>query len=221
MKLRALDLFCGAGGVAKGLQRAGFYVVGVDINPQPRYCGDEFHQADAMTFPLDGFDFIWASPPCQGYSRARNNGQCKPAPKLVPEVRLRLQATGVPWAIENVPGAPMRFPVTLCGAYFGLGTCGFDLSRHREFETSHLLLAPPCQHRRGRTIGVYGNGTNSYHRAKFGRCVRADEFREAMGIDWMNRAELSQAIPPAYSQYIAEQMMPHVLARLPFAEDKP
>jgi len=206
-KPRLLDLFCGAGGAAKGYQRAGFYVVGVDINPQPRYCGDEFVQADAMTYPLGGFDAIHASPPCQAYSIARNNGCHPDAPDLVPGTLTRLREQETPWIVENVAGAPLPSAIQLCGASFGLGTGEFDLNRHRYFETSFGLLAPQCQHRRGQTIGVYGNGMNSYHRAKFGRCVRAAELREAMGIDWMTRKELSQAIPPAYTEWIGCELL--------------
>jgi DNA (cytosine-5)-methyltransferase 1 len=203
---RILDLFCCAGGAAMGLHRAwpDAEIVGVDINPQPRY-PFRFVQADAMTCPLDGFDFIWASPPCQGYSLSRNNGSGKDAPKLVEAVRGCLQASGRPYIIENVQGAPLRAAAMLCGASFGLGAAGLDLNRHRYFETSFAVLAPPCQHRRGKTLGVYGNGTNSWHREKLGRCITVAEMREAMGIDWMVRRELSQAIPPAYSEYIARQ----------------
>lgn len=206
--MKLLDLFCGAGGAAKGYQRAGFYVVGIDNRPQPRYCGDLFIQADALMPPFDlsRFDFIHASPPCQAYSIAKNNGSCKNAPDLVGQTRALLIRSGLPWVMENVAGAPLLNPTMLCGAEFGLRTGQFDLARHRYFECSSFLLAPQCNHRRGFTIGVYGNGTNSYHRAKFGRCVTVDEMREAMGIDWMVRKELNQAIPPAYTQWIGEQI---------------
>ncbi len=214
-KPRLLDLFCGAGGCSAGYHRAGFDVVGVDINPQPHY-PFEFHQADAMTFPLNGFDVIHASPPCQAYSRSRNMGEQsgKNAPKLIEAVRRRLQLTTMPWIIENVEGAPLNdFPlfgshrIMICGAAFGLGTCGFDLMRHRLFESNITLKGKKCCHQRGKTIGVYGNGTNLFHRNKFGRCVKNSELREAMGIDWMNRKELSQAIPPAYCEFIGKQLI--------------
>lgn len=203
---RVLDLFCCAGGAAMGLHRAwpDAEIVGVDIKPQPRY-PFRFVQADAMTYPLEGFDFIWASPPCQGYSLAKNNGSGKDAPRLVEAVRERLVSSRIPYVIENVQGAPLRGAAMLCGASFGLGASSLDLNRHRYFETSFGFLAPPCQHRPGKTIGVYGNGTNSWHRKKLGRCITIAEMREAMGINWMARHELSQAIPPAYSEYIAMQ----------------
>src|SRR5437016_1620015 len=102
MKPRLLDLFCGAGGATRGYQRAGFYVVGVDIVPQPHYCGDEFHQGDAMTMPLHGFDAIHASPPCQFYTIAKNNGSCRDAIDLVPRLLMRLREQPIPWIVENV-----------------------------------------------------------------------------------------------------------------------
>jgi len=206
MRPKLLDLFCGAGGCAMGYHRAGFDVVGVDINPQPRY-PFKFIQADAMTFPLDGFDVIHASPPCQAYSRSRNNGMVKDSPRLIHLVRERLILTGKPFVIENVEGAPLHFPVLICGASFGLGTGDMQLSRHRIFESSHLILVPPCIHKRGKTIGVYGNGTNSWHRERIGRNIKESEKREAMGIDWMNRKELTQAIPPAYTEWIGRRIM--------------
>jgi len=201
---RLLDLFCGAGGAAFGYQRAGFYVVGVDSSPQPRYKGDEFILADALDTALDGFDMIHASPPCQRYSISRNNGCHADAPNFVPTILSKLLKVKVPWVIENVPGAPLPSPITLCGASFGLGASGFDLNRHRLFETNFDIQAPPCCHKQGKTIGVYGNGTNSWHRKKFGRCITIKEMREAMGINWMTRKELSQAVPPAYTEWIGD-----------------
>ncbi len=214
MKPRALDLFCGAGGATRGLQLAGFHVTGVDIKASVRYVGDAFHQADAMTFPLGGFDFIWTSPPCQRYSIAarkqRNEGT--DYPDLVAGVRKRLRDTTVPWVIENVPGAPLGLSVMLCGSYFGL-----PIVRHRYFECSHLILShhSECTHV-DFPITVCGHGTPSWmrqKRIKAGLHPNASVAmkRSAMGIDWMDCGALSQAIPPAYAKYIGDQMMPHVL----------
>lgn len=207
MKPRLLDLFCGAGGAAKGYQRAGFYVVGVDINPQPHYCGDEFHQADALTFPLDGFDAIHASPPCQAYTALRSRHQAKSYPDLVAPVRQRLQTSGRPYTIENVPGAPLNYAVMLCGAMFGL-----KVYRHRLFETSMLLLGPAHVSHDDTTPGVgrgkSGRGFISVAGVGgFGFPGGFDYAKAAMGIDWMSRAELSQAIPPAYTEWIGRQLL--------------
>jgi hypothetical protein len=186
-----------------GLHRAGFEVVGVDIKPQPRY-PFEHHVADALTFPLDGFDLIWASPPCQRYSMyARNMGTAHNHPDLVVPVRARLEASGVPFIIENVPGAPLRADVILCGSMFGLA-----VRRHRLFECSFLVgLAPAaCDHSRP-AIPVYGHGTPQWYRMRCGNIGLAEK-RAAMGdIDWMNRDELSQAIPPAYSEWLARRFL--------------
>lgn len=208
--MRLLDLFCGAGGAAMGYSRAGFdEIVGVDIRPQPRY-PFAFVQGDALEYIFaygKEFDVIHASPPCQAYSISKNNGCHVGAPMLVAVTRTALKNCGRPWVIENVFGAPLRFPVMLCGQSFGLSTGNFDLARHRYFESPIGLMTTPCNHRAGFTIGVYGNGTNAWHRKKFGRCVRQRELCEAMGIDWMTRKELSQAIPPAYTEYLGRQLL--------------
>jgi hypothetical protein len=134
-KPRLLDLFCGAGGCARGYQRAGFYVVGVDNRPQPRYAGDEFVQADALEYVRDHgheFDAIHASPPCQGYSDGANNIHGRPTTRCrSPTCARLLEATGLPYVIENVEGARkhMRDPVTVCGLSLGL-----NVRRHRLFE---------------------------------------------------------------------------------------
>lgn len=211
MSLRALDLFCCAGGASMGLHRAGFEVVGVDIMPQKRY-PFEFHQADALTFPLEGFDFIWASPPCQGYTEMRHApGALGSAPRLIPQVRERLMASGLPWCIENVEDAAcdMRKPFTLCGSMFDLGAQGHQLQRHRLFETSFPFMAPGCAHDDRPVIGVYG-GHARRRAAKHGGRGTKDTWigghraaaSEAMGIDWMTLAEMSEAIPPAYAEFI-------------------
>ena len=136
MRPRALDLFCCAGGAGMGLHRAGFDVVGVDIYPQPRD-PFEFRRADAMTFPLDGFDFIWASPPCQQFCALRTREDLSGYPDLIDPIRQRLVATGKPFVIENVPGAPVRKDLILCGNMFGLRSY-----RHRHFECSFPVEQP-------------------------------------------------------------------------------
>ena len=204
-----------------GLHRAGLEVVGVDIRPQPRY-PFEFHQADALTFPTEDFDFIWASPPCQKHTAMKTMHNAKEHADLIPETREKLKASGVPWCMENVVGAPLRYPLTLCGTMFGLGVEDADLQRHRQFETSFpMLFVPPCNHgaratigvygghvrNRKRTIGIYGEGARDSRR-KLDKGVpdfTIQQGRAAMDIDWMTAAELSQAIPPAYSEFIARE----------------
>jgi DNA (cytosine-5)-methyltransferase 1 len=207
-KPRLLDLFCGAGGCSVGYSRAGFEVVGVDINPQPHY-PFEFRQADATSFPLDGFDVIHASPPCQRYSAiCKGMGITDDKPDLVDWTRVRLLTSGVPYVIENVVGSPLENPIRLCGSMFGLTTKGgLWLRRHRLFESNVPLPQPKCQHPRGLSIGVYGNGTNRWHRDLLGRNITTEEQREAMGIDWMPRKYLTQAIPPAYTEWIGKQIV--------------
>ena len=213
-----LDLFCGAGGAAMGYYRAGFRVIGVDIEPQPRY-PFEFIQADAMTFPLEGFDVIHASPPCQGYSIANYIWGKTDHPLLIGPLRERLLAAGKPYVIENVPGAPLRSPLVLCGLAFGL-----KVRRHRLFETSpQILLAPPCPpgHRLLDYVLVIGGGVRK-RVPQQGRTLKGGPKMNrptlplsvghaAMGIDWMNRFELSEAIPPAYTEYIGRQLIPMLL----------
>ena len=205
---RLLDLFCGAGGAATGYHRAGFDVVGVDIKPQPHY-PFEFHQADAMTFPLDGFDVIHASPPCQGYSSLKGLvGNVRA--KLIPWVRDALRRSCGVWVVENVVGAPLINPVTLCGSMFGLGVW-----RHRLFEMSAPpLMVPQCQHSLcPEPVDVTGTGGpfNGERAAPGGGVSRKPRnlahAREVMGIDWMGRRELSEAIPPAYTEWIGRQLL--------------
>lgn len=205
MKPRLLDLFSGAGGASRGYQMAGFHVTGVDISPQPRYAGDEFHQADAMTFPLDGFDVIAASPPCQAYSTLGSFNRHVEYPDLYEATRDRLEANGAPWVIENVVGAPYRSGIVLCGSMFGL-----RVRRHRNFETSFFIFGPPrCDHAaQGMPVGVYGHGQFFWENGeKRWRNVPINEARNAMGIDWMERRELSEAIPPAFTEYVGAQLL--------------
>jgi DNA (cytosine-5)-methyltransferase 1 len=202
---RLADLCCRAGGAGKGYHDAGFEVVGVDIEPQPNY-PFEFHQADALTFSLDGFDAVHASPPCQGYSDLRFLHPDKTYPDIVGDFRTKLMTSGIPFVIENVVRAPLINPVLLCGTMFGLGTEDRDLYRHRKFESNVRFSAPrPCKHDR-LALGVYGHGGGKGSRAK-GRSGSLSECCEAMGIDWMTRAELSQAIPPAYTEHIGRALM--------------
>jgi DNA (cytosine-5)-methyltransferase 1 len=219
--MKALDLFCGAGGASMGIHRAGFEVTGVDIKPQPHYPFN-FIQADAMTFDLSGYDFIWASPPCQAHTALKTMPNSKHHDDLIPAMRDRLKPLGVPWIIENVMGAPLINPVMLCGTMFSLTTANkeAELQRHRIFESNIFLMTLQCHHNAPMVCGVYGGHGRDRRRVvncyghTGGRSKRdgtqqftVQQRREAMGIDWMTGAELSQAIPPAYSEFLCRQVM--------------
>lgn len=198
--MKLLDLFCGAGGASVGYRRAGgFEVVGVDIFDQPNYPYD-FIQADALKIDLSGYDVIHASPPCQNYcwctTKARNQG--KTYPDLIEPIRKLLIKSGKPYVIENVVGAPLLNPTYLEGTMFGLGVI-----RRRLFETNWWLPQPMYIPRKGtvkdRTYcSVAGNGGDGSN--------RVDDWKKAMGIYWMTREEIKQAIPPAYTEYIGEYL---------------
>jgi DNA (cytosine-5)-methyltransferase 1 len=194
-----------------GYHRAGFEVVGVDINPQPHY-PFEFHQADALTYPLEGFDAIHASPPCQAYSRMRHLSWLKDREywDSIPPTRELLAKATVPWVMENVKGSPLD-GVFLCGQMFDLNwPDGRPIYRHRVFESTVFMLAPGHpKHYRASTPGSM-LGARQTRMSGIGRLVVNGRTRvngEAVGIDWMTSAELSQAIPPAYTEWIGQQLM--------------
>ncbi|MEU7938574.1 DNA cytosine methyltransferase [Microbispora bryophytorum] len=203
---RLLDLFCCAGGATRGYQDAGFHVTGVDIRAQPHYIGDDFHQGDAIEFVRKhghAFDVIHASPPCQAHTPAQRI-QNRPHPDLIAPVRHALQAADKPYVIENVPGAPLRNPLILCGTMFGLRTY-----RHRGFEVTPGLLIPAPAH-----------PAHTAPLAKMGRPVGEGEFmhivgnfsgvplaRQIMGMPWATRDELREAIPPAYTRYLGRHLL--------------
>ncbi len=202
--MRALDLFCGAGGASRGLHDAGFDVVGVDLFPQPNY-PFKFHQASALDFPLDGFDLIWASPMCQAFTAyKRRPDHVAPKANLIPDIRTRLRQAETPYIIENVPGAPLESPVTLCGSSFGL-----DVRRHRLFETSFPVTPPRCRH--SEQTPRFPQATNRKNRRSTVEVgvwrIPLETQRTAMGIDWMTVKELSQAIPPAYAEFLAQAFL--------------
>lgn len=212
MKPRLLDLFCGAGGAAEGYHRAGFEVVGVDIKPQPHY-PFEFHQADALTYPLEGFDAYHASPPCQFGSMATQQWRKagREYPNHIPATRERLVQTGKPFVIENVVGEPyLKNPCKLNGAFFGK-----MLRRTRYFETSFpfdFVLLPTegrSSFRMGRPVKEGDIITPVGH---FSNIPYA---RKVMEIGWMNQGELAQAIPPAYTEYIGKYLMQHLMQQPP------
>jgi len=211
--MRILDLFCKAGGASVGYSRAGFEVVGVDIAKQKRY-PFEFIKADAIEVLNDAsfisrFDAIVASPPCQTHSITQHlrNAQGKTTDKidLIPETRAGLISSGLPYIIENVPGAPLINPVQLCGSSFGL-----KVRRHRRFESNIQLVGSSCDHKKqGRPVGIYGSMRDDI--PKGGKTADTmDQAREAMGVDWMIWKELVEAIPPAYTEFLGRQLFKHL-----------
>jgi hypothetical protein len=215
-----LDLYCGAGGITKGLQEAGFRVLGVDLHPQPNYCGDAFVQADAIEvlekgfaslsdedpdalhiYGAEDFEAAFASPPCQAHANVTKwRGDQADHPELIAPTRELLKAAHVPYVIENVDKAPLRACWMLCGTMFGL-----PIRRHRYFETN---WADPTEHW-GSVPNICGHHVDDYsfdHGAKQPESV----YRDAMGCDWMTVEESRQAIPPAYSRFLGERLMEHL-----------
>lgn len=186
-----------------GYHLAGFDVVGVDISPQPKY-PFEFHQADALTFALDGFDAIHASPPCQAFTRARKL-QGNEHPELIEPIRKRLKAFGVPYVIENVPGAPLLNPITLCGTSFGM-----RMYRHRLFETNFAVVEPPHPAHQWRNVKMGRKPKNGEFIQAVGHFSDVPLAQQEMRIHWLGQNELREAIPPAYTQWIGLQMMSYV-----------
>ncbi len=205
---RLLDLFCGAGGAAMGYHRAGFDVVGVDIKPQPSY-PFRLIEMDALlylrTMPLHDFDAIHASPPCQAFTNARvihGNEH----PDLLTPTRELLLDQDLPWVIENVPGAPMRRDLILCGSMFPeLRDGDYGIVRHRWFEFScpwiAPVLVPPCNHP-PKVVSVFGHGGHIYH----GKA----QWERVMGIEWMKRDEIALAIPPVFTELIGRRLLEHI-----------
>lgn len=214
MRPRLLDLFCGAGGAGMGYHRAGFDVVGVDLHDQPAY-PFTFVQGNATTAPLKGFDAIHASPPCQAHTAMSNRwrgkgGKADSHVDLIATMRDRLSSAGVPWVIENVPGAAksLRDPIILTGGMFGL-----RVHRPRLFESNILLLAPPREAPPSGSVGVFGKHPDGrlLFKRKDGTEQRAakglEDARDAMGMPWASWRGCAEAIPPAYTEFIGRQLM--------------
>jgi DNA (cytosine-5)-methyltransferase 1 len=226
---RLLDLFCCAGGAGAGYARAGFDVVGVDVDRLAlrRYPGQAV-RADALEviahWNLAAFDAIHASPPCQTYSQTRHTHKAS-HPDLLGAVWQALEHVGIPYVVENVPGAPMPGALTLCGSEFGLRAVDagrvVTLRRHRLFVSNvHLWGAGGCScaadRAAGRIAGAYGGGSTDLEHARtvrHGGYTPPTPVRAALlGIDWMTQAQLSQAIPPAYTTFIGGQLLEHLAA---------
>lgn len=237
MRPRLLDLFCGAGGAAVGYHRAGFDIVGVDINPQPNY-PFEFEQADALQYLgayltgaiAEPFGAIHASPPCQAFTAYQRTGVVGEYPDLIHPVRELLQATRLPYVIENVVGAPLEEPVLICGTMFDPP---MEIQRHRLFETNWNLEHPhwPCRHKlngRDRYPGGRSKGRTGSSRGLVRATIEIGSWdipqavqNDAMCVDWMTLEELSEAIPPAYTEFIGNQLIHQVTERtMVFAKPK-
>lgn len=201
---KLLDLFCCQGGASRGYADAGYEVVGVDIDPQPRY-PFEFMQRDALGFDPEwiaaNFDAVHASPPCQAHTLAQKIMK-RDHPDLIEPTRALLRATGLPYVIENVPGAPLIDPVTLCGPMFGLETY-----RHRGFETNWPLWAHEHLPHEARTTKMGRPYTPGEYMHIVGNFSGVEEARRIMAMPWANRDGLREAIPPAYTEFIGSQML--------------
>jgi len=205
---RVLDLYCCAGGATMGMIQAWpeAHVTGVDIKWQKNYCGHDFIQGDAIAVARRigrKFDFIWASPPCQSYSAAMRH-LAAPQPMLIEPLRELLLKLGVPWVIENVVGAPLRNPLVLCGTMFGM-----RVHRHRLFESPFLPASRPRCKVDKPVLNPHREESRQRIYAEFGRQDPEKLWGREMGLTWMTRHETREAIPPAYSRYIAEQYLLH------------
>jgi len=212
-KPRLLDLFCCAGGAGVGYSRAGFEVVGVDISPQPHY-PLPFVQTDALDLDpkfVASFDAIHASPPCQSYSDlAKRNANADAWPRLIEPVREMLIRSGLPYVIENVDGAPLINPIVLCGTMFP----ELRVLRHRLFEANFAMVPPP--HKKHPKVHTFDKRKSHFGKTDEwkdfvqvtggGNCTLAAA-REAMGIDWMTKGEINESIPPAYTEFIGNELM--------------
>ena len=205
------DFYCCQGGATRGYQQAGFYVIGVDLDPQPRYCGQAFIQGDALQLIAAMAPWIRAvgaaahgSPPCQGYSDAQVL-QGREHPMLIAPTRDAFNALDVPWVIENVPGAVghMISPVVLCGTMFGLQTY-----RDRYFEAGGGLVLPQPHHpRHDRPITKMGRPRREGEMAHYvGNFSGVQEARDDLGMPWANRDGLRECIPPAYAKWVGERL---------------
>lgn len=199
---RLLDLGCGRGIVAEAYARAGFHVTGVDIEPQPGYRGQEFILADMLTFPLDGYDFIHLSPPCQRWSKMT---RCRPElreryPDLITPMRPRIIASGTPAVIENVEGAPLEGATWLCSYSFGR-----DLYRHRGWEGLNGFSVPPLTHRRhDKPASRAGHWVPGTVMSVAGHIAPIGMARNLMGVDWfVPREALVEAVPVYMTSYVA------------------
>jgi DNA (cytosine-5)-methyltransferase 1 len=208
-KPRLLDLYCCAGGCSAGYADAGMEVFGVDIQPQPKYPFG-FHRGDAIEYLMEHyqeFDAVHASPPCQEHSNSTNTWKAKGKeyPELIGPTRRALILCGLPYVIENVPGAPLLKPVLLCGTMFRR-----PLYRHRLFETSFPLAQPAHPEHTAPQVKMGRNPKPGEYIQVVGHFSGVPAAREAMQINWMGQKELAQAIPPAYTRYVGKALVAYI-----------
>lgn len=211
------DVCCGVGGASMGYRRAGFNVIGIDLNAQPDY-PFEFHQMDVRhligaQLRWGGAAFIHFSPPCQKHSAlTKGTNYGRQYTDVLEYCRELGKESGVPYVIENVQGAPLRKDVVLCGEMFGLGVI-----RHRVFEFGNMPPMPQPEEKphRGRVAGYrHGQWYDGPYKAVYGDgggkgTVR--EWQQAMGIYWTsNRKSIAEAIPPAYTECIGRYVADHL-----------
>lgn len=226
MKPRLLDLFCCAGGAGFGYHMAGFAVTGADIDPQPRYPFEFFHANALENFEPEwirqNFDAVHASPPCQFGTPLKHMHNAKAHLNLIPATRKLLKATGLPYIIENVENVREHLinPITLCGSMFDLGCYGYQLRRHRLFESNVAISAPSACAHTTPVVGVYGGHARNRSAVHGGRGTRdpwpkghLDACSLAMGIGWMTLGEVSEAIPPAFTAHLGRQLLQAVAQR--------
>jgi DNA (cytosine-5)-methyltransferase 1 len=210
LKPKLLDLCCKGGGASKGYADAGFDVTGCDIAPQPKY-PYKFIQADALTIDLSGYDAFHASPPCQEYSTISKNIHKKDYPDIIAPIRERLIATGKPYVIENVEGAPLiNAPLLLCGTMFQI-----RIRRHRLFENNFGLWFAPSSCDHSRKVARHGRPAKDNELiAVTGHFSGVSEAQRVMGINWLGQEELREAIPPAFTEYIGKYLLGVVLRQM-------
>lgn len=220
-KPRLLDLFSCQGGAARGYADAGWHVTCVDIEPQPRN-PFEFHQADAIEFLAAHwreFNAVHASPPCQDYlNLTKVNaalGRTSGHERLIAETRAALEATDLPWVIENVEDARRELidPVRICGT--GLGR---PIRRHRLFESNVPLVGIPCEHRAFSERRYWTSWRpNGEHRLStvvqvYGNAGGREHWPAALGVDWMDAHGMVECVPPSYTAHIGAQLLDAVSA---------
>jgi len=218
---KLLDVCCKAGLASDGYAAAGFEVVGIDRDPQPNY-PYKFIQADlrdlAPQWIAENFDAVAGSPPCWQHSVLRHRTG-REYEDFISDTRALFEASGLPYVIENVEGAPLKDPLVLCGTQF---PGRLRVKRHRLFE-SNIELAAPMPHPRGKHPLHFTHDKRKAHYGQLdewtafvsvnggGNCSKAAAL-DAMGVRDrpLTKDELNQGVPPVYTEHIGRQLMAHL-----------